>query len=351
MMLTKYFIWNFKLFSTTWAYPAQVCTINPYRNFSKKIKKEKKKPEEVKGLRKSLSPFEVVKQKKADNEYIIGPSLIITPQIISNITEDSNATHNWTNKELELSFHNTFPQTFAIAHRGLKYFNKFHFKHPEIHLMTAEKIRNFLTDNEIQRVLVFTDGWKTTKCNKEHGELYIDSAGHIKNLDPESSTPSGLSDSSIVTNPIVYLLRDLITEAAELEGVNVYVFQNIQHYSKYLTLGSKNTKIDHVAVRNKLLNYSSKGVDNYTLFNKLCLTSFMNSLASVDNVHSVFMPMVFQYTPPGEITANSILFNTLRDAFVVNKEEKKVPNIQHAFSMISSNRAWKLISDLIRLKW
>jgi hypothetical protein len=65
----------------------------------------------------------------------------------------------------------------------------------------------------------------------------------------------------------------------------------------------------------------------------------MNSLVGVENVYSVFLPMVFQYTTPGERTASSLLFNALKDAFVIDKQEKKVPNIQHVFSMISSHRA------------
>ena len=348
MMISKFLINNLKSYPVSYQIQSWLLSKYPIRNF---VKKKKKGETEIKGLRKSLTPKEVSKQKPVDNEIIIGPSLIITPKEVTTITEESNAAHNWTKRELELAFHKAFPQTFAIAHRGLKYFNKFHFKHPEINLMTAEKIRSFLIDNEIQRVLVFTDGWSDSKINNQNGDLYINSTGYIKSTDPESNRPADITENNIVKNPIIYFLRDLITEADDLGDVNVYVFQNIQHYTNYLTTKTANTTIDHHAIRNKLLNYSSQGVDNIQLFNKLCLTSFMNSLVRVNKVHSVFMPLVFQYTEPGITTAQSILFKTLKEAFIFDKQEKKVPNIQHLFSMISSQRAWKLICELLRLKW
>lgn len=181
------------------------------RGFAKK-KKLKKETLDIRGLRKSVFNPDVTKNVSKDDEVIVGPTWVITPKTVFNPDGEKDSSVNWIKKELESAFHKAFPQTQAMAHRGKRFLNKFHFKHPELHLMTSQKIKDFLIENEIQRVLVFADGWNDTKCNEEYGKIYINKHGKIISENPDAPNHKLKEESVEVNLPITYFLRDLISE-------------------------------------------------------------------------------------------------------------------------------------------
>eukprot|EP00344_Euplotes_crassus_P012326 CAMPEP_0197013858 /NCGR_PEP_ID=MMETSP1380-20130617/67979_1 /TAXON_ID=5936 /ORGANISM="Euplotes crassus, Strain CT5" /LENGTH=130 /DNA_ID=CAMNT_0042438415 /DNA_START=33 /DNA_END=422 /DNA_ORIENTATION=+ len=129
--------------------------------------------------------------------------------------------------------------------------------------------------------MVFTDGWTDEDYNTEYGKMYISPAGRIISGSPENNTrsdkdiPEGYTE---VKLPVAYLLRDLITECAELDYRQVFVFQNLKHYSQILTNKEGDVAIDSQEAVNKLLSLAHNSDRNPEMYNKLIITSLMNSM-------------------------------------------------------------------------
>ena len=225
---------------------------------------------------------------------------------------------------------------------GNKFSNKFHFKHPQLHLMKSQKIKEFLIENEIQRVMVFTDGWTDTKYNDEYGKMYINPRGKIISDSPDNKSrreiPPGFQQIKL---PIAYFLRDIIVECAELENIKVFVFQSLKHYSQILKHNGKNVAIDKQLMANKLLALSLRKETEQEFYNKLIVSSLMNSLIGVKGVHSLYLPLILAYSNPGMNSSAYTLYKTLTQSFRLrlgDTSDCKVPNLPHEFSFLTSER-------------
>jgi hypothetical protein len=100
----------------------------------------------------------------------------------------------------------------------------------------------------------------------------------------------------------------------------------------------KNTEVDHQLVSNKLVSLADRYKDDPFLYNKLTVTSLMNSLVNVKNVHSVYMPLVLSYTNPGHNTAEGIMYRIISESLMAKNVKIPVPNLPQEFSMITSER-------------
>lgn len=251
---------------------------------------------------------------------------------------NKDMSNNWIKRELKESLAVNFPQHTAMAHRGSEFTNKFFFNHPQLNLMTSQKIKDFILEKEIRRVMVFTDGWEDDSYNDEYGKMYINPNGKIISELPDKKVEELPIGHTEIKLPIAYFLRDLISECAELDFREVFVFQNTKHLASTMSVVGKNTEIDHQLVSNKLVSLMERYKDDQNLFNKLIVSSLMNSFINVRNVHSVYMPLVLSYTNPGNNVAESIVYKLISGSLSVKEEKAIVPNINQEFSMITSER-------------
>jgi hypothetical protein len=114
----------------------------------------------------------------------------------------------------------------------------------------------------------------------------------------------------------------------------------------------ENTAIDFPSVKKQIMSYDytqNNKKDEIELHNKLIVTSFVESLVKVKNVHICYLPLILSFTDPGILSSNYILYNTMMDAIKVNEEPSKVVPLAHQFSMLTSLRISDLITDLIKL--
>ncbi|CAI2368740.1 unnamed protein product [Moneuplotes crassus] len=324
------------------------------RGFAKRKNRNKVVRNELPGLRRSVYT-EGHNTSNIDEEVYVGPTWVICPKDTYNPDEDLRSSHNWIKKELEISLKYSFPQHTSSTHRGKEFSNKFFFKHPKLDKMNGEKIEDFIRTNEIQRIMVFTDGWTDEDYNTEYGKMYISPAGRIISGSPENNTrsdkdiPEGYTE---VKLPVAYLLRDLITECAELDYRQVFVFQNLKHYSQILTNKEGDVAIDSQEAVNKLLSLAHNSDRNPEMYNKLIITSLMNSMKGVKNVHSVYFPLILAYSNPGMNSSAYMLYKMLLkgfDKFQISPEATLVPPLQNEFSFLTSERACKMIGDMIRV--
>ena len=319
----------------------------PIRSFAKKRRRVKEEQPEFPGLRKSnYNPYET--NTTVDEEVYVGPTWVISPKDVYNIDGDKDSSHNWIKQELQVSLNKNFPQHTSSSHRGLKFSNKILFNHPKLYLMTSEKIRSFIINKQIQRVFVFSDGWEDTQFNDEYGKLYINPQGKIISGSPDErrrkDIPEGFTQ---VKLPIAYLLRDLVSECNELEDkVQIFVFQNLKYFTDILTKRGRNVAIDKSQVSNRLLSLRKNNDGNQEFYNKLIVTSLVNSLVKVKDVHSIFMPLILAYSNPGFNTAAFVLYKSLINGFNLMEsdgEPSPIPNLTHDFSLLTSERVCEMI--------
>lgn len=86
------------------------------------------------------------------------------------------------------------------------------------------------------------------------------------------------------------------------------------------------------------------------MYGKLLVTSLMNSLVNVKDVHLVYMPLILGYDNPGVNSSSYILHHIINEALKFNTEANKVPNLENEFSVLTSHKASQLICELIRMK-
>lgn len=200
--------------------------------------------------------------------------------------------------------------------------------------------------------MIFTDGWDQTECNYDYGRMYINQEGRIISSDPGSNpskTPDGFTQ---VDLPIAYFLRDLVTECSEFKDKQILVMQNLNHFSPVLKPVGKSIEIDHDEVRNKLTNYSENPDINPEVLHKLTITSLLNSFKGVENIHSVYLPLILSYSDPGVNSAAYMFYKFIIegfDKFKISNEPAMVPNLRSHFSMLTSERASNLIAELLRI--
>jgi hypothetical protein len=183
----------------------------PLRLFGKRNKKPRPERSEIPGLRKSVyKPSD--KQSAINEEVYAGPTWIICPKEVHDPDMNKDMSHNWVKRELRDAFTVNFPQHTAMAHRGSEFTNKFYFNHPQLNMMTSLKIKDFLLEKEIKRVMVFTDGWEEDNYNDEYGKMYINPTGKIISEVPDKAAAEIPAGHTEVKLPIAYFLRDLISE-------------------------------------------------------------------------------------------------------------------------------------------
>ena len=297
-----------------------------------------------------------------NNPAFVGPTWVVTPKFVYNPQNGIDISYNWLYTTLEKKLLTTFPQTVSMAHRGKRYHNKTHFVNPNLYSMGYNKIRKFLIENEIRRVMVFTDQCNQLDCNLEYGAMYVDEKGYIRSQDPNKSDSDPSQLEIPVTNPMVYFIRDLITQTLDIkERVEIYIFQNMMHYEPFLISKSAFTKINHDKVRSEILKIGNKQQHNdKNLFDKLCITSFSDSMVDLDFVKMIYYPLVLDHNFVGEeskflcvlttinLDSTYLMQRLLIDSLKMNTEARPVPNLENIFALLTGNKMSDLICQLIK---
>lgn len=258
--------------------------------------------ERLPGLRKSLMP------EKSNNSFgsssvYVGPSWIVAPPHIHTPAPNVSVGFNWVKNMLEQKIISAFPQTTSMAHRGKKFFNKIHYS--SIMNYDGERIKNYLLDNEIRRVILFTDEWPSTIPKWVSSlDIFIDNEGYLKQSSNKNKSELAKFN---VESPLIYFIRDLISNSVELDDkVKIYIFQNMMHYNNFLTQSQTNWKINHELIRSHLVDLLKKQqqIKQKELFEKLWVTSLSASLINAKDVHIVYYPLVHDLENVSEDSKN-----------------------------------------------
>lgn len=102
--------------------------------------------------------------------------------------------------------------------------------------------------------------------------MYIDKTGKVKQDDPNNPVTDSKLTKFPITNPLLYFLRDLITESLEIkEELKIYIFQSTMNIGNFINVRSSNVTMNHALINTQLTNTESSTQDQKELFDKLSL--------------------------------------------------------------------------------